>query len=137
MSQTFIEVQILTDILANLTTVPDKVEIERVEDEQGILLTVKVDANDMGIVIGRSGSMATALKTILKAVGKANDLNVRITFLEPENSTKPPRQEYQPRTEENYSSNSNSNFVEAESSGSIIMPDIKFVDMDLEDLVIN
>ncbi len=135
MSQTHIEVQILTDILANLTTVPDKVEIERIEDEQGILLTVKVDANDMGIVIGRSGSMATALKTILKAVGKANDLNVRITFLEPENSTKPPRQEYQPRTEDSYSVNSN--FVEAESSGSTIMPDIKFVDMDLEDLVIN
>ena len=89
MSQTHIEVQILTDILANLTTVPNKVIIDRIEDEQGILLTVKVDANDMGIVIGRSGSMATALKTILKAVGKANDLNVRITFLEPENSMCP------------------------------------------------
>jgi uncharacterized protein len=129
-----IEVQILTDILANLTTVPDKVEIERIEDEQGILLTVKVDANDMGIVIGRSGSMATALKTILKAVGKANDLNVRITFLEPENSNKPPRQEYQPRVEEPQYQNS---FSAADSNTSTIMPDIKFVDADLEDLVIN
>ena len=136
MSQVHIEVQILTDILANLTTVPDKVEIERIEDEQGILLTVKVDANDMGIVIGRSGSMATALKTILKAVGKANDINVRITFLEPENSTKPPRQEYQPRTEESYQP-TQSTFVSAEASGSPVMPDIKFVDMDLEDLIIN
>ncbi len=134
MSQAHIEVQILTDILSNLTTVPDKVIIERIEDEQGILLTVKVDANDMGIVIGRSGSMATALKTILKAVGKANDLNVRITFLEPENSTKPPRQEYQARTEDSYQTSSYSSVEESESS---IMPDIKFVDMDLEDLVIN
>jgi uncharacterized protein len=132
MSQTYIEVQILTDILANLTTIPDKVEIERIEDEQGILLTVKVDANDMGIVIGRSGSMATALKTILKAVGKANDQNVRITFLEPENSNKPPRQEYEPRTQE-FNSN---NYVQ-DSDVNTTMPDIKFVDADLEDLVIN
>jgi uncharacterized protein len=129
-----IEVQILTDILANLTTVPDKVEIERVEDEQGVLLTVKVDANDMGIVIGRSGSMATALKTILKAVGKANDINVRITFLEPENSNKPPRQEYQPRSEETQYQNTS---FASNSDSSTIMPDIKFVDADLEDLVIN
>jgi uncharacterized protein len=129
-----IEVQILTDILANLTTAPDKVEIERIEDEQGILLTVKVDANDMGIVIGRSGSMATALKTILKAVGKANDINVRITFLEPENSNKPPRQEYQQRNEEGQYHNS---YTSSNTDNSTIMPDIKFVDADLEDLVIN
>jgi predicted RNA-binding protein YlqC (UPF0109 family) len=129
-----IEVQILTDILANLTTIPDKVEIERIADEQGVLLTVKVDANDMGIVIGRSGSMATALKTILKAVGKANDLNVRITFLEPENSNKPPRQEYQQRTDDSQYQNS---FSTSDKDISNIMPDIKFVDADLEDLVIN
>lgn len=134
MSQTqFIEVQILSDILANLTTIPDKVEIERIEDEQGILLTVKVDANDMGIVIGRSGSMATALKTILKAVGKANDLNVRITFLEPENSNKPPKPEYQQANNESHYQNQFSNTDSADSP----MPDIKFIDSDLEDLVIN
>jgi predicted RNA-binding protein YlqC (UPF0109 family) len=129
-----IEVQILTDILANLTTIPNKVEIERSEDEQGVLLTVKVDANDMGIVIGRSGSMATALKTILKAIGKANDLNVRITFLEPENSTKPPKQDFhQNNTEPQYQNS----FVNPISSNSHILPDIKFVDADLEDLIIN
>jgi hypothetical protein len=78
--------------------------------------------------------MATALKTILKAVGKANDLNVRITFLEPENSNKPPRQEYQPRVEEPQYQNT---FSTSDSNTSTIMPDIKFVDADLEDLVIN
>ena len=123
-----IEVKILSDILANLTTVPDKVEITRTEDEQGVILTVKVDANDMGIVIGRSGSMATALKTILKAIGKANDLNVRITFLEPENSTKPARQEFTP---------ADNNFTTPTPYTETSMPDIKFVDSDLEDLVIN
>ena len=42
----------------------------------------------MGIVIGRNGAMATAIKTLMKAVGKANRMNLRIRFLEPDGSTR-------------------------------------------------
>jgi uncharacterized protein len=83
-----IDETIITQILTSLTTKPDCVQISRSIDEQGVLLTVKVDATDMGIVIGKGGSMATALKTVIKAVGKANNNNIRIIFEEPDNSTK-------------------------------------------------
>ena len=32
--------------------------------------------------------MATAIKTLMKAVGKANHMNLRIRFLEPDGSTR-------------------------------------------------
>ncbi len=83
-----VDEKILFDILTNLTTQPDQVKIDRTIDELGVLLAITVAPIDMGIVIGRSGSMASALKTIMKAVGKANNMIIRIVFNEPENSLK-------------------------------------------------
>lgn len=80
--------QILLDILNNIVTVPDQVKIDRTIDELGVLLAINVAPIDMGIVIGRSGSMSTAIKTIMKAVGKANNMIIRVMFNEPEGSTK-------------------------------------------------
>jgi uncharacterized protein len=80
--------QILLDILNNIVTVPDQVKLDRTIDELGVLLAINVAPIDMGIVIGRSGSMSTAIKTIMKAVGKANNMIIRVMFNEPEGSTK-------------------------------------------------
>lgn len=81
-----LDVQLLHDILVNLVTVPEDVKIERMIDEQGVLLSVMVNSKDMGIVIGRNGSMATAIKTVMRAIGKANKMNLRLHFLEPDGS---------------------------------------------------
>jgi hypothetical protein len=83
-----VDTSTLNSILNSLVTVPEKVDVNRKVDEMGVLLQVKVDPKDMGIVIGRNGVMATAIKTIMKAVGKANNMNVRIQFLEPDGSLK-------------------------------------------------
>jgi predicted RNA-binding protein YlqC (UPF0109 family) len=83
-----IDVQVLHDILINLVTAPEEVKIDRKVDEQGVLLSVTVNVKDMGIVIGRNGSMAMSIKTIMRAVGKAHNMNVRIQFLEPDGSVR-------------------------------------------------
>ncbi len=83
-----IDEQILIDILNNIVTEPDQIKIIRTIDELGVLLAINVAPVDMGIVIGRSGSMSTAIKTIMKAVGKANNMIIRVMFNEPEGSTK-------------------------------------------------
>lgn len=97
-----LDLQILTSILHSLVTVPEKVQIVRNLDEQGVLLTVQVDEKDMGIVIGRNGSMATAIKTLLRAVGKANQMNIRVHFLEPDGSRR-----YNPEGSEDFKSGGN------------------------------
>lgn len=81
-----IDISALEDILNNLVTYPDDVAIERKVDEMGVLLSVKVNSKDMGIVIGRNGIMASSIKVIMKAVGKANNMNIRVQFLEPDGS---------------------------------------------------
>lgn len=83
-----IDTQTLSYILHHLVTEPAHINIERTLDEQGVLLTVSVDPKDMGILIGRNGVMANSIKTILRAVGKANDMNIRVQFLEPDGSLK-------------------------------------------------
>jgi predicted RNA-binding protein YlqC (UPF0109 family) len=81
-----VDVSTLQTIIANLVTTPEDVKIERKVDEMGVLLSVRVNAQDMGILIGRGGAMATSIKVIMKAVGKANNMNVRVQFLEPDGS---------------------------------------------------
>lgn len=82
--QETIDLQVLKNILTNLVTVPADVKISRTLDEQGVLLSVTVNPQDMGIVIGRNGGMAMAIKTIMRALGKANRMNIRVHFLEPD-----------------------------------------------------
>ncbi len=83
-----VDVQVLSDILTNLVTSPEEVTVDRKVDEQGVLLSVTVNVKDMGIVIGRNGSMAMSIKTIMRAVGKAHNMNIRVQFLEPDGSTR-------------------------------------------------
>lgn len=63
---------------------PDKVEVTRTVDELGVLLTVKVDAADMGLLIGRSGSTAKAIRTLARIVGMRNNARVNLKIEEPE-----------------------------------------------------
>ncbi len=86
MSDKTIDLQTLENIVLNLVTVPENVKVARDVDEQGVLLSVIVDSQDMGIVIGRNGMMANSIKTIMRAIGKANKMNIRVEFLEPDGS---------------------------------------------------
>jgi len=66
---------------------PDKVEIARKVDEMGVLLTLKVDAKDMGLIVGRQGSTASAIRSLLRIVGIRNNARVNLKIEEPEGST--------------------------------------------------
>ncbi len=79
-----IDIQVLHTILSNLVTVPEDIKITRTLDEQGVLLSVIVNPQDMGIIIGRNGSMAMSIKSIMRAVGKAHKMTLRVQFLEPD-----------------------------------------------------
>lgn len=85
--ETQVDLSTLTMLLTNLVTTPDDVEVTREIDEQGVLLSVKVNKNDMRIVIGRNGSMSRSIRAIMRSVGKAHGMNVRVRFLEPDGSS--------------------------------------------------
>ncbi len=66
---------------------PENVEVDRTVDEMGVLLTLKINPEDMGYVIGRRGQTAQAIRTLLKIVGAKNNARVNLKIHEPEGST--------------------------------------------------
>ncbi len=71
---------------------PDDVKVERKIDEMGVLITLDVNAEDMGMVIGREGMTAKALRTLLRVIGARNSARVNLKINEPEGSTRPVRE---------------------------------------------
>ncbi len=63
---------------------PDDVKTERKVDEMGVLLTLKVNPEDMGTIIGRAGSTAKAIRTLTRIVGIRNSARVNLKIEEPE-----------------------------------------------------
>ena len=78
----------LEHVVKSLVDVPDAVKINRTVDEMGVLLTLDVDPNDMGKVIGRSGNTAKAIRTLLRVVGMKNNARVNLKINEPAGSTR-------------------------------------------------
>ena len=65
---------------------PDDVKVERKIDEMGVLLSLKVNAKDMGHVVGRQGATAKSIRSLLRIVGIKNNARVNLKIEEPEGS---------------------------------------------------
>lgn len=72
---------------------PNDVSSDRTVDEMGVLITLKINPEDMGYVIGRQGQTARALRTLLRIVGAKNNARVNLKIYEPEGSRRPRREE--------------------------------------------
>lgn len=67
---------------------PEQVKVDRKIDEMGVLITLDVHQEDMGMVIGREGMTAKALRTLLRVIGARNNARVNLKINEPEGSTR-------------------------------------------------
>jgi predicted RNA-binding protein YlqC (UPF0109 family) len=72
---------------------PTDVKTERVVDEMGVLITLHLNPEDMGQVIGRMGQTAKAIRTLLRVVGAKRKARVNLKIYEPEGSHRGPRRE--------------------------------------------
>ena len=73
--------QTLTDIAKAIVDTPEEVKVTQTEDERSITLTLTVAPDDMGMVIGRHGKIAKAIRTVIKAAsancGKKVNVEIR------------------------------------------------------------
>jgi predicted RNA-binding protein YlqC (UPF0109 family) len=76
--------QFVEFVIKSIVNNPDAVSVSRTVDELGVLLTVKVDPKDMGLLIGRSGSTAKAIRILARIVGMRNNARVNLRIEEPE-----------------------------------------------------
>ena len=67
---------------------PQDVVVERKIDERGVLLTLKVNPEDMGLIIGKNGSTAIAIRNLARIIGIRNGAHVNFKIEEPEGSTR-------------------------------------------------
>ena len=70
----------LLDIAKAIVDAPEEVKVTQTEDEKTITLTLTVAPDDMGMVIGRHGKIAKAIRTVIKAasVNSGKKVNVDI-----------------------------------------------------------
>ncbi len=82
------DVKFLDFVIKSLVEKPDEVKIVRTVDEMGVLMTLDVDKDDMGKIIGREGNTAKAIRTLLRVVGMKNNARVNLKINEPAGSEK-------------------------------------------------
>jgi len=76
--------EFLEFLIKSIVDHPEDVKIERKVDEMGVLLSLKVNPQDMGQVIGRQGSTAKSIRSLLRIVGVKNNARVNLKIEEPE-----------------------------------------------------
>jgi len=94
------DLEFLEFIVKSIVDSPDAIKIERGVDERGVLITLSVDPKDMGMIIGRQGSTAKAIRTLLRVVGAKNNARVNLKIEEPEGSTRRMPERSEERTAE-------------------------------------
>ena len=76
-----IDQQFVEYIVKTLVNNPDKVAVERKIDEKGVLLSLTVDPEDVGRVIGKRGVTAQAIRVLLRALGTKQDARYNLKIV--------------------------------------------------------
>lgn len=76
-----IDQQFVEYIVKSVVENPDDVVVERIIDEKGVLLTLTVNPEDLGRVIGKRGITAQSLRTLLRALGTKNDARYNLKIV--------------------------------------------------------
>lgn len=76
-----IDQQFIEYIVKSVVGNPDDVIVERIIDEKGVLLTLTVNPEDLGRVIGKRGVTAQSLRTLLRALGTKNDARYNLKIV--------------------------------------------------------
>ena len=71
-------VALLSGLVRPIVDNPDSVSVTGEETESGLVLTLKVAEDDVGMIIGKHGKIARALRTVVKAAAKITGKKVSV-----------------------------------------------------------
>lgn len=69
-------------LIKNLVDLPDAVDVNINEGEQGTVVEIKVSPQDVGKVVGRQGRTIKALRTVALTVGARVGRRVRVEVVQ-------------------------------------------------------
>lgn len=88
MDKKTVDKDFLEFVIKSIVDHPDDVKVDRMVDEMGVLLTLKVNPEDMGQIIGRQGATAKAIRTILRVIGAKHNARINLKIEEPAGGAK-------------------------------------------------
>ena len=75
--------KVVNYVVSNIVDNADQIEVEVVDDgEDAVVAEVRTAKSDMGRVIGRRGRVAKAIRTVARAAGDEEGLDVQVEFLD-------------------------------------------------------
>ena len=72
--------QTLIDIAKAIVDHPDDVTVLQTQDEDRVTLVLSVAENDMGMVIGKNGKIAKAIRTVMRAAASIDGKEVNVVI---------------------------------------------------------
>ena len=76
------ERELVEYIVKSLVDEPESVEVNVIEGEKSTILELRVSPSDIGKVIGKSGRIAKAIRTVVKAAAIKQNLRVSVEIVE-------------------------------------------------------
>jgi predicted RNA-binding protein YlqC (UPF0109 family) len=67
-------------LLVRLVDHPDELSVEEETTAEGLVIHIKVHANDMGRVIGKGGKIIKAVRKLVQVKAAKDDLRVRVVL---------------------------------------------------------
>jgi len=74
--------ELLTIIAKNLVQNPDAVSVEEEQQENTLVLKLRVASEDMGKVIGKQGRIAKSIRSVVKAAAIHNNKKVTVEIVQ-------------------------------------------------------
>jgi predicted RNA-binding protein YlqC (UPF0109 family) len=74
--------ELLEYLARQLVDEPDEVRVERVDEDDTVVLRLHVAQEDLGKVIGRQGRIARALRTIVRAGSAREQRRVQLEIVD-------------------------------------------------------
>ncbi|OGN63911.1 MAG: hypothetical protein A3E80_01430 [Chlamydiae bacterium RIFCSPHIGHO2_12_FULL_49_9] len=69
-------------LVKNMVDVPDKVDVKCVEGPGGILVELRVAAEDVGKVVGRKGNVIRSLRTLVMTIGARMGRRIHLEIIQ-------------------------------------------------------
>lgn len=73
--------ELLEKIARSLVDNPDEVAVTEVDDDQSLILELRVAEDDMGKVIGKQGRIAKAIRVVMKAAAIKENKRVVVEII--------------------------------------------------------
>lgn len=74
--------ELVEAIAKSLVDDPEAVEVKKIEENQTIIIELRVAPGDMGKVIGKQGRIAKALRTVVKAAAMKENMKVVVEIVQ-------------------------------------------------------